>query len=205
MGLSSVAFCVRGFGPLIRWHFRHSAEFWGRTDWKMMQKNRRNLLFLHKHNETRGIDNLFSKGCHFWKLNHFLLHMPRNTYRRTSWISFLTSQWFPTALGNTVKNLFVLVSPSPSRSWPQKCCLVGAPSSQEWMNAAGAKAHHKIHTTHKLSMEKKSWCRTSSSHEGDEDDASRRFPYIRLLDIPNSRKEIPTQKLAINPKACEHE
>ena len=33
-GLSSVvAFCVRGFGPLIRWHFRHSAEKWRRTDW----------------------------------------------------------------------------------------------------------------------------------------------------------------------------
>ena len=55
------------------------------------------------------------------------------------------------------------------------------------MNAAGAKAHHKIHT-HKLSMEKKSWSFTDG-------DAPSAFPQIRLLNIPDPerKEEIPTQ------------
>ena len=99
-GLSSVvAFCVRGFGPLIRWHFRHSAERVKRVEKnRLMQKTRRSCFCI---SITRLAGQfIFKAGIDVTFRNWIIFSKCLVIDSGTSWIS-LTSQWFSTALGNT--------------------------------------------------------------------------------------------------------
>ena len=100
-GLSSVvAFCVRGFGPLIRWHFRHSAERIKRVEKnRLMQKTRRSYSFCISITRLAG-QFIFKAGIDVTFRNWIIFSTCLVIDSGTSWIS-LTSQWFSTALGNT--------------------------------------------------------------------------------------------------------